>query len=689
MNCSLCWCLGFSSPSHWNKDQTNKTRVSPTRQKREIIQSAKDGCHFCDLVCQASSLLRSAASDPPISISVYRNFPAEIHSMSPDEYYDVVEIYASFSMSKHYVVEPVALRLKLNLSYLDEPNELYPELARDVPSRSDSEGSLNFLETSYETCLKEHTECQQRLTHLPKRVVDISSLNYRLVEPQQHETGTYAALSYCWGGWASKVLTSHNITQLKGEIIWEDMPPCFKNAAVVARRLDISYLWIDTMCIVQDDKGDWEAESAKMADVYGNAAVVIAASSSPSPPIPFLAERTKYFGETLLNMSAPLQDRYSSMTFKARRKASLGMHAKLPRTGPQDPLESRAWALQERELATRLVSFTGAEIQWRCNRMSSCECCPRSCPPNSLITGHKKACTTSANNDPYIVWHQAVENYTSRNLTFASDRLPALSGLAQRFGNLTGATYIAGMWKQHLLEDLSWQRYSRTSLQPVLQYLAPTFSWASILNAADYQPARDGYEGIRVYHSEIIDAHSKATGGLLGRTIGGSLTIRGPVISATLCSPKAGDAQSYKLLIGSSTFKPDTFQRTSCEFSVDALPTSFEFAASGDRDRVPALGRCTSEATNHEPVTGTVLLLSLYSIVHATYRYELFLLLGRSRTEPAAYERLGIGTGKIYSSESTEQDPPLQIRPFEWLRVQSGPEGRAVGEFESLQIQIV
>ncbi|KZL83337.1 hypothetical protein CI238_12546 [Colletotrichum incanum] len=443
-------------------------------------------------------------------------------------------------------------------------------------------------------------------------------------------------------------------------------PVVFEEAATVARRLGIQYLWIDTICIIQDDKQDWETEAAKMADIFEDATITIAASSSPDPTVSFLGLRPLSFRDIQLNHE--FRDENQTVLFKARRRISLGMHAKSHQTTGVDPLDSRAWGLQEKELSTRLISFTGAEIQWKCQQQLLCECQNTSFPLKNIFRSHPTPLDGNRNDECFKEWHKIVQKYTSRNLTLIADRIPALAGLATKFSAVAGATYMAGLWKENLLQDLSWQRDARTPLEIVPRYLGPSYSWVSIAGSSDYALARDAYPGTMVQHSSITNSHCETIGsGASGLVTGGSLTVRGPTITARLCSADFENGQSYTLQIGDMFFTPGTFQRGTCEFSVDTIlehsPTEHNTMEQTEEPTLQrAIGMCNSTIVN-----GVVKLFSLYTISHPEYVYGNFLMLGKSRTQKDAYERIGVGTGKIYRKDGCTDRVSEHTGPFEWL----------------------
>jgi hypothetical protein len=515
-------------------------------------------------------------------------------------------------------------------------------------------------------------------------LIDVSTPTYKIYEPKSHERGKYIALSYCWGISSSRILLTSNLADLKQEIPSDMMPACFKDAVLIAKRLNIPYLWVDTMCIVQNDRVDWEIESSKMAEVYRNAAFVIAASSSSNLHESFLVSKDEYYNPVTLD--CVITDGEASTTFKARRKATVGIHASFPRSGPQDPLTLRAWAFQERELATRCISFHKAEIQWQCQGLEICQCQEMLQAPTRCTSRLPTKKADDAEAVLWREWHLLVEEFSSRELTYPEDKLSALSGLAKHFSDMTTSVYAAGMWKDHLLFDISWQRQSRRPLQLPVEDIAPSFSWASLSVPVDYQPARESYPGRRICHTRLLSLDCPSIGrNPFGQVLGGSISITGPIMFAELHSLSVMDANSYRMTVGGITFKPNTFQRSACEFSIDTPLTSLGTTCSGTVPTEPTVTR--SNRTVSGEVLGRVGLLSLYSILDEKYSYEIFLILGKPITTPQAYQRLGIGTGKIYRRSNTEyttQEEP----PFHWLKQHKDFVGSIPCEQRILQIEL-
>lgn len=127
-------------------------------------------------------------------------------------------------------------------------------------------------------CSSSHSQvCSvAELTTLPTRVLSLEGSDIRLYEAHTTEANfKYAALSHCWGGTCRLQLTQASLKQFKTQIAWGLLPEVFQDAITVARKLDIPFLWIDSLCIIQDRTSDWEQEAAKMGGYYQNVYLMI------------------------------------------------------------------------------------------------------------------------------------------------------------------------------------------------------------------------------------------------------------------------------------------------------------------------------------------------------------------------------------------------------------------------------
>lgn len=386
-----------------------------------------------------------------------------------------------------------------------------------------------------------HPKCGPRgETTLPRRVVTIRQT---LEEPMLYlnetngATGKYIALSHCWGGFTGCQSTTANLAERLQDIKYGELPQTFKDAVYCALELDIHHIWIDSLCIIQDDVRDWERESAKMSHVYSDAYLVLAAASADADDKGFFVKPDAlYRGIGLESREGSSQD-------------DIVIHKHMPHSGSLDhpaplspinigPLGKRAWTLQETLLARRCVGFNRNEIAWECHSAVDCEC-HDTIETSATATPATETSATIQRADwaygvshgglsggggrrraharpltqlqdvstTYIEWRlMVIPNYTRRRLTLPSDKLPALSALANIVAKSSGDEYIAGIWQADLNIGLAWRagpikRKDRLLPSPN-DPAAPSFSWASVDGPVKYYlPDPTRKDGRSVYGS--------------------------------------------------------------------------------------------------------------------------------------------------------------------------------------------
>jgi hypothetical protein len=130
-----------------------------------------------------------------------------------------------------------------------------------------------------------------------------------------------------------------------------------------------------------------------------------------------------------------------------------------------EPLASRAWAYQERLLSRRIVHYTGSELVWECESAMLCQYGGiKRYEEESLKLSLSRSLRLNQDSPSLISqWMRIVEEYSGRQLSFETDRLSALSGLAKQFeaSQILG-TYHAGLWKQNFLDLMIWRTRERS-----------------------------------------------------------------------------------------------------------------------------------------------------------------------------------------------------------------------------------
>lgn len=159
---------------------------------------------------------------------------------------------------------------------------------RHVTAKPTATEVAKLVKQWHSKCLSTHPFCKKSMVNcervLPKRVVDVGGNDNTGIHLLDSTTkgldSAYVALSHCWGQSRHLLLKRDNVESLKADIPWKDLPRTFQDAINVTRALGIRYIWIDSLCIIQDDKMDWEVEAEKMGALYSNASFVIAATAS-------------------------------------------------------------------------------------------------------------------------------------------------------------------------------------------------------------------------------------------------------------------------------------------------------------------------------------------------------------------------------------------------------------------------
>lgn len=225
--------------------------------------------------------------------------------------------------------------------------------------------SSRWIEQQLLHCSVNHPDCandHEAPAILPTRVLDLGE-NSGNDSIHLHQTnnsyGRYATLSHCWGFVQPLTTARDTISQRLQGIELEDLPNTFKDAVLVTRKLGIRYLWIDSLCIIQGDQKDWEMESSRMADVYSNAYVNLAASSSRDNRGGLFREgRARYLEIKREDESSGDYQAFIRLGLEAAHRSSLHLWIHSLST----PLLDRAWVYQERMLSKRFVQFTSSEL---------------------------------------------------------------------------------------------------------------------------------------------------------------------------------------------------------------------------------------------------------------------------------------------------------------------------------------
>lgn len=297
----------------------------------------------------------------------------------------------------------------------------------------------------------------------------------------------YAALSYCWGGDQPFKLTSARLGHAMKSVDAKSLPQTIMDAIKVAVELGIDFLWIDSMCIVQDDPADVARELDKMAEIYQGAVFTISAASASSASGGFLKPRQRQIQSVpRFHLSIRCSDGNLGTAFLLPGQSTYGYHS-----WEMDPINSRAWTLQEHVLSRRILYYSSQQLHWICKEEKLSDGGQSlqlsGLPPFDEIVFsfalNVTAIPTTLRGDP---WKELLGSYSARTLSDPAGRLVAISGIGREFARLQQTSFVAGLFEATLSHNLCWSRAGSPARPRPPKYRAPTWSWAAIDGQIDW-----------------------------------------------------------------------------------------------------------------------------------------------------------------------------------------------------------
>ena len=431
------------------------------------------------------------------------------------------------------------------------------EFLKGFGESTGSESSLLLARKWLDECCKSHDVCSHTGMHgpsnnsetapdrrpwYPTRLLDVgisSSSHIRLAH--SHDTlleGPYVALSHCWGGKVPLRLLESNMTALQTSIDLNELPRTFADAVKVARKLEVKYLWIDSLCIIQDSTDDWNHEALQMCDVYRRCLLCIVAGTAANSTEGLFKERKTSACVTSQIIEANWKGRSLEQYFLV----DLGFWRK---NVVRSPINGRAWVLQERLLSPRVLRFEKEQVFWECLFSSKCESFPNGVPSKKYL--HTPADSVPRrllregmrdSEDEEIdfnhMWYRIVSEYSQASLTRPEDKLIAISGLAKAMQRLVDDSYVAGMWRRDLLPCISWkavkQRQDQILPPKPPAYRAPSWSWAAIDGEASLQHLYDAERFAEIHSCNVVNLSDDP----FGQIIDGSLCMSGALVAVVV-----------------------------------------------------------------------------------------------------------------------------------------------------------
>ncbi|KXX75387.1 Heterokaryon incompatibility protein 6, OR allele [Madurella mycetomatis] len=433
---------------------------------------------------------------------------------------------------------------------------------------------------------KEHVSCTTSGVFQPTRLINVRNPQHPRLAifsagdfSRSGVPPPYVALSYVWGPKQEYVLTQTSLDEMRRGLDLKRLPRTLSDAIEAAHWLGFEYLWIDALCIIQDSLEDKAKELPLMADTYRESSLSIIVASATAASDGFL--KAPDSPEFLVD---PFQVRLGSVDGSS---TLLTFGYRAPYKASADPISSRAWTLQERVLSRRLLVFSRRGVMWICREtFANPSAAPDAGPPYQTSLGLSPEAGDGSDEDAWAsirgTWMAIRADYTEMDLSYCTDKLPAISALAAEVGRLTGWAYLAGMWEDNLFSELHWRSTKRGPsgetlvLKPQkargIGYLAPSWSWASvglggIVDSEDERAERE------VFHFTILACHVDSDLAFpFGLVKGGYLEVSGKALELawqpgdrpswddddiSLIDPGgSSDSTGTPLLVGDGTLDP-------------------------------------------------------------------------------------------------------------------------------------
>jgi hypothetical protein len=359
-------------------------------------------------------------------------------------------------------------------------------------------GSLSLVSKWSQDCRRCHPLCRRSLVldqnHLPTRLLEISINDTRdfLVRLRRTEdlpqVPQYVTLSHRWKK-DPVCLIQDNQSSYETAIPLNDLPKHFIDAIYLCWSLDYKYIWIDSLCIIQDSTDDWLHEAGRMGDVYANSSLTFAATAASDSACGLKCDRS-YLEVAPCRIQASWEngERYNLVCYN-----TIGWQQYVESA----ELSGRAWVVQERLLSPRTIHFAADQVYWECTSLRASEFLPHGPIPHqpdytadenlkSLLHRSRREMDGAVSFDD--AWTKVLRLYTRTELTKESDRIVAMSGIVDTLSNifdLNCTDFVMGLWKSRLPYQLLWYAEGIYNEGEVWDE-APSWSWVSYRGSVEY-----------------------------------------------------------------------------------------------------------------------------------------------------------------------------------------------------------
>ncbi|RMJ14188.1 hypothetical protein CDV36_006142 [Fusarium kuroshium] len=528
------------------------------RQGRDILETADSGCPLCRIVWnEVSSKLGSrinveeAVIGPRICWDDDTGaFCALVYKLQTTShvYPEIlsVDMYLKTGKFIHWIPSWKCLTMDTAVG----------DMLPDCPRPPNSVDACQSMATRWLfECVTQHEKCRpsSKQSWLPTRLIDVgpawSAQDPKVVMASSLSSSSpsplYISLSHRWTTDNMLKLKKANINDFMQRIRPADLPFTFHDAIRLCRNLGIRYIWIDSLCIIQDSKKDWLKESSNMGKVYEYSFCNIAATSASSGQGGLYSWRDSH-------LITPHTTRINWKGHESEYVFFLDSH--WFKSISRAPLNGRGWVFQERLLSPRTLHFS-SQLFWECRTLKACETYPCGLPSEPSILGDDvdqtfpgstKDWRDGLEKDGVGYWELLMQMFCRCYLTKESDRLAAIAGIASQAQPLLNDEYLAGLWKSQLPHGLVWKLENMVGQDDLIvtrptNYRGPSWSWASL----DFEAANINIldrEGIDRQLVKIIEVKiESSTDQIYTNVTGGYIRVLGKLGKVNL--PDHDDAE--------------------------------------------------------------------------------------------------------------------------------------------------
>lgn len=648
--CQLCKEL-LIPETNPHYDQTSSGKRESYRDRWTLKHSADQGCFLCSRIRERLDPFGEETApndqDPPLSPDkLGRKWPGGTMLLYYPEghHCEAIEIIIDPSMLQSsperrngifFILNPLEGTNHTSISTiccLTLIESSMTDTVKRLPESTKSPATLSTAKEWISNCVRNHLKCKDvnpERDWYPTRLLDCGSQadtdrRCTLVETGTNVvTGGYMTLSHCWGLVSCMKLTTDNYDEMIRGVPSSQLPQLYQDALYVTRSLGVRYLWTDSLCIIQegDNLADWNHEVTLMSKVYSRSLCNISASDAPDATHSLFNTRDTdtCFPETIECALKGITSRY---LISEDRYWDTEVTRSLVNT--------RAWVLQERLLAPRVLHFGKRHLVWECKEKFASDAYPEGLPragtsSDLRLKGMFPRPGLSSREYRHI-WQIIVHLYANCKLTFPGDRLVALSALARTMGGFMQQKYVAGMWRDNLELEMLWYVDGFFGASTPTTYRAPSWSW--VASVGHLFPADTGTDGRSLIKVEEVhlDYVTDDTWGMLR---GGWLHLRGHLNKLSLIDP-----EDWKMAVNGVQVEVSTEK--------DMQPNIYLDTPNNERDKDSKPNLYCMLARRGESRHENVVFILLLELVDG---------------ETATFKRIGLARGEVKDAQATFISP--------------------------------